>query len=157
MVELLIDDSQNIEIEKDLIFELEKVIESSLESEAIHNDCQVSLTFTDNAEIRLLNSKYRKIDKATDVLSFPLYTKNELENLKENGSSTQLILGDIVISVEKAQEQAVEYGHSFKRELSFLVCHSIFHLIGYDHMNEEEAKIMRQKERNVLEMLNIYR
>ena len=157
MVELLIDDSQDIDIGKDIIEDIEKVIESSLESEGIHNDCQVSLTFTDNEEIRILNSKYRKIDRATDVLSFPIYTKNELEDLKKDRHHMQLVLGDIVISVEKAQEQAGEYGHSFKRELSFLVCHSTFHLLGYDHMNEDEAKIMRNKERTVLENLNIHR
>ena len=157
MVELLIDDSQDIDIGKDIIEDVEKVIESSLESESIHNDCQLSLTFTDDEEIRRLNSKYRKMDKATDVLSFPLYTKNELEEIKKNGHDIQLILGDIVVSVERAQEQAVEYNHSFKRELCFLVCHSMFHLMGYDHMNEDEGKIMREKEKKVLEKLNIYR
>lgn len=157
MVELLIDDSQDIDIEKDIVEDIENVIERSLESEGIHNDCQLSLTFTDNEEIRLLNSKYRKIDKATDVLSFPLYTKNELEEIKKIGPDVQMILGDIVVSVEKAREQAIEYNHSFKRELCFLICHSMFHLMGYDHMNEDEAKVMREKEKNVLEKLNIYR
>ncbi len=157
MVELLIDDCQVIEIAQDLISELKKVTQSSLESENIYTDSQISLTFTDDEEIKYLNFKHRKIDKATDVLSFPLYSKNEIEQFKKTDTHTQLILGDIVISVEKARQQAEKYKHSFKREICFLVCHSMFHLMGYDHMNEDEAKIMREKENSVLEQLNINR
>ncbi len=107
-----------------------------------YDNGEISLAFVDNEKIRELNKKYRNLDKATDVLSFPM--DNE-------------IWGDIVISVEMALIQAEEYGHSVKRELSFLFVHGILHLLGYEHQSEGKKKEMRQKEERILGSLNISR
>ena len=99
-----------------------------------------------------MNNQYRNIDKETDVLSFPMFEKEELEKLE---NANQDILGDIVISIDKVKQQAEEYGHSFKRELAYMAVHGFYHLMGYDHMNEDDKKEMRQKEENILEKLKI--
>lgn len=132
---------------------IESVIKKSLESEDIDKDIEVSVSLVDNKEIKDLNKKFRGLDKETDVLSFPQY-----DNLKEiKGIKEYCILGDIVISLEKARQQAVEYGHSFEREVAFLTVHSMMHLFGYDHNDEENTKIMREKEEKVLALLDILR
>jgi probable rRNA maturation factor len=129
-------------------------IEATLAYENYHNSVEVSVTFTDNAGIKKLNKKYRKIDKETDVLSFPLFDfegsdeppVDEIENM----------LGDIVVSLEKAQAQAEEYGHSFEREVAFLCVHSTLHLLGYDHETSEEDELdMRRRQTAVMEMLGL--
>ena len=115
-------------------------------------------TLTTPENIRKINKKYRKIDKATDVLSFPMFEKAELdEKIKNKDFLYEDVLGDIIISIEKVKEQAEEYGHSFERELSYMVVHGFYHLMGYDHIEEEDKKIMRPKEEKVLEQLNITR
>lgn len=114
----------------------------------------VNVVLTDAKNIRQINKEHRNIDKETDVLSFPMYEKDEIKNLKLENED---ILGDMVISIERVQEQAKEYGHSFKRELAYMVVHSFYHLIGYDHMEEEEKKKMRIKEENILNKLEIRR
>lgn len=132
---------------------LERVVNKSLEIENIDNDIEVSISFVDNNEIKYLNKNFRGKDTDTDVLSFPQYDNQEL--LKDQNN--MVVLGDIVISLEKAKEQAQEYGHSFEREVAFLTAHSMFHLLGYDHNTEENTKDMRSKEEKVLELLGILR
>ncbi|WP_432664593.1 rRNA maturation RNase YbeY [Wukongibacter baidiensis] len=154
MIDLDIINNQDIiEYKEELIELLNKVVEKSLEVENIGNDIEVSLSFVDNNEIKVLNRDFRGKDKETDVLSFPQYENQEL--IKEENNI--VVLGDIVISLEKAKEQAEEYGHSFEREVAFLTSHSMFHLLGYDHDTEENTKLMRQKEEKVLELLGILR
>ena len=129
-------------------------IEATLAYENYHNSVEVSVTFTDNAGIKKLNKKYRKIDKETDVLSFPLF---DFEGTDEPPvDEIENMLGDIVVSLEKAQAQADEYGHSFEREVAFLCVHSTLHLLGYDHETSEEDELdMRQRQTAVMEMLGL--
>ena len=129
-------------------------IEATLAYENYHNSVEVSVTFTDNAGIKKLNKKYRKIDKETDVLSFPLF---DFEGTDEPPvDEIENMLGDIVVSLEKAQAQADEYGHSFEREVAFLSVHSTLHLLGYDHETSEEDELdMRQRQTAVMEMLGL--
>ena len=115
---------------------------------------EVSVTLTDNAYIHTLNRQYRNIDRPTDVLSFALNESEEPEIA--NGPEVN-VLGDIIISVERAEEQAKEYGHSLQREIAFLTVHGMLHLLGYDHMEEEERKEMEQGQRFVMEKLGISR
>ena len=118
----------------------------------------VTVTLTNSENIREINKIYRNIDKATDVLSFPMFEKNELEEkIKQNDYKHEDVLGDIVISITKVEEQAKEYGHSFERELSYMVVHGFYHLMGYDHIEEEDKKIMRPKEEKILNDLKIER
>ncbi len=121
----------------------------SLDHEGFFNNAEVSVTFTDNEGICKLNSEYRNIDKPTDVLSFPL---TDFEGGEEPPADEEVAsLGDIVISLERAKEQANEFGHSFEREVAFLTVHSMLHLLGYDHVNsEEEDKEMRKKQKQIL-------
>ena len=112
---------------------------------------EVSVTFVDDEEIRILNNEYRNIDRSTDVLSFPM---GEEDNF--NVPYTPL-LWDIVISLETAQRQAREFGHSLEREIAYLTAHSMFHLIGYDHINEADKIVMREKEKLVMKNLGIFK
>ena len=98
------------------------------------------------------------MDRPTDVLSFPMYERDEIAGLKnDTDDEIEKILGDIIVSIEKVREQAKEYGHSFERELAYLVTHGMLHLLGYDHMIEEEKAVMRKREEEILETLNITR
>ena len=125
---------------------------ASLDYEGFFNDCQVSVTFTDNEGIREINREYRGIDKETDVLSFPLTAFDGTEEPPTD--EPEVSLGDIVISVEKAKAQADEFGHSFEREVAFLCVHSMLHLLGYDHVNsDEEDAEMRRRQREILEKM----
>ena len=133
---------------------VEKCARAALEEEQIEDDAEVSVTLVDNERIRELNNEFREIDRETDVLSFPLGDENRFET---NPDTDAILLGDIVISLEKAQSQAEEYGHSFLREVSFLLTHSLFHLLGYDHMTPDEEKEMFAKQEKVLEKLGITR
>ena len=123
----------------------------------------ISVTLTNPEEIEKLNRQYRNIDRPTDVLSFPMFEKDELDNfiktdLKNNDVNEERdILGDIVISIPRVYEQAEEYGHSFERELAYMVVHGFYHLMGYDHIEEDDKKIMRAKEEEVLNELGIKR
>lgn len=151
-------------------FDIEKIIESVclevLDSEGCIYESQVNVLLTDNEGIRMFNKEYRNIDKETDVLSFPnldfqipgFYEVDEdAEADYFDPESGELILGDIIISVERVIEQAENYGHSCKREFAFLVAHSMLHLAGYDHMEAEEAKVMEAKQEAILQKLNITR
>ena len=112
--------------------------ECSLEFMGFIRDCDISVTVTDNIHIHELNREYRGVDRPTDVLSFPMYSFTD-DDMPEEGPAP-VVLGDIVKSVERAKEQAVEYGHSFQREISFLTVHSVLHLLGYDHEVSEKAE-----------------
>lgn len=128
---------------------------AGLEEEGIDDTAEVSVTLVDNEGIRELNREHRDIDRETDVLSFPLGDDDGYEVDPDNDA---IMLGDIVISLEKAAQQAEEYGHSYRREVAFLITHSLFHLLGYDHVNsEEEEKIMFGKQEKVLDKLGITR
>ena len=150
-----IDTKENSEYES-IIF---KVLKKCFEIEHLPEEkLLVSVTLTTPENIRLLNKQYRNIDKETDVLSFPMFEKNEIDYIIENENwGYEDILGDMVISLKKVKEQAIEYGHSFERELSYMVVHSFYHLMGYDHIKEEDKAIMRPKEEYVLKELNINR
>ncbi len=112
----------------------------------------LSVTFADPKEMRGLNLAYRGLDEPTDVLSFP-----QFEGVADLADSGEIPLGDVVISLEAAREQAGDYGHSLERELLYLFTHSVFHLLGYDHMQEDEQKEMREKEERVMAQLNLAR
>ena len=134
---------------------LREAIETTLDIEDYGNVCEVSVTFTDNEGIRELNRKFRGMDKPTDVLSFPLF---DYEGECEEPPVDEMIsnLGDIVISLERAQEQAEEYGHGFKREVAFLTVHSMLHLLGYDHeKSEEEDREMRSKQTEIMRIMGL--
>lgn len=135
---------------------INKVLEECFKTEKIDSyNLYISVTLTNPEYIRKLNKEYRQIDKETDVLSFPMFEKDEIKSLEN--LEFEETLGDIVISVQRVEEQAKEYGHSFERELAYMVVHGFYHLMGEDHMNDEEKKVMRAKEENVLNKLNIVR
>ena len=138
---------------------VEKVLKKCFEEEGlIDSKLIMTITFTTPEEIRKINKKYRKIDKATDVLSFPMFEKAELdEKIKNKDFLYEDVLGDVIISIDKVKEQAEEYGHSFERELSYMLVHGFYHLMGYDHIEEEDKKIMRPKEEKILNELKITR
>lgn len=148
-MEIYFDNRQDkFEITDDINNLVEKVIMESLKVEGLEGDFEISVSFVDNKEIRLLNNEYRGVDAETDVLSFPM---------EEDLPIPVPILGDIIISVEKAHEQSIDYGHSLDREIAYLTAHSMFHLMGYDHMNDEEKEIMRNKEKIVMKNLQIFK
>lgn len=161
---------KDTEEEIDFAYEsvIEQVIRQTVEMEHCPYECEVNVTFTDNEGIRNMNREFRDLDVPTDVLSFPMVEYrtaadfSELEQESEmagnfNPETGELLLGDIVISLERAREQAEEYGHSLKREISFLVAHSMLHLFGYDHMEDAERLIMEDKQEAVLQSLGITR
>ncbi len=142
------------------------VCEAVLETEGCPYEAQVNLVLTDDAGIKELNREARGIDRATDVLSFPNvdFEKEGVFDIQESQEADcfdpdtgELILGDIMISVDKIREQAESYGHSEKREFAFLVAHSMLHLCGYDHMEEDEAREMERRQEEILTRLNITR
>lgn len=158
------------EASNQLEFDYEKVVKNVVEACLDYEDCpyevEVSVLFTNDEEIRNINREFRNIDAPTDVLSFPsneYETPGDFSKMEDNISNSfhpetgELLLGDIVISVDKALFQAKEYGHSIEREIAFLTAHSMFHLFGYDHMEENERIEMENKQNNVLEKLQILR
>ena len=154
---------KNLDIDYETI--ADKVINAALDYEKCPYEAEVSLTLTDNNGIHEINREFRNIDRPTDVLSFPMVeyeTPGEFDFLENeydcfNPETGELMLGDIVISLDKVEEQATNYGHSVTREYAFLIAHSMLHLMGYDHMNDEDKKAMREKEEKVLESLDIVR
>ena len=134
---------------------IEKAIRGTLECENFDRNVVVSVTFTDNEGIREKNREFRDIDRATDVLSFPMYDMAN-GDMPEEGMDCEL--GDIVLSLERAAEQAVEFGHSYERECAFLTVHSMLHLLGYDHVNsEEEDEEMRAHQRVIMTHIGLER
>ncbi|MDO4942460.1 MAG: rRNA maturation RNase YbeY [Lachnospiraceae bacterium] len=137
------------------------IVNAALDYEACPYECQISVTLVDNKAIHQINKEYRGIDRSTDVLSFPsleYHEAGEFDWLEEEGigcfdpESGELLLGDIMISMDKVREQAEEYGHSQRREFAFLIAHSMLHLMGYDHMIQEERLIMEKKQEEILQM-----
>ena len=129
-----------------------KTIEEVLRVEDFTSDFEVSLTLVDKDEIHTLNRDYRGVDRPTDVLSFPMD-----DEIFPGEEDVDLILGDIVICLDIAKAQAEEYGHSLDRELSYLICHSTLHLLGYDHMEDDEKAIMRGKEKEIMKNLGVFK
>lgn len=148
---------KKVEVTAELKDIIEKVIGQSLIHEKFNKECEVGVSLIDNVRIREINNEYRNIDKPTDVLSFPMVDFNEGDDDPYDYDEGFLLLGDIVISLEKAVEQAEEYGHSIEREVGYLCAHSVLHLLGYDHENEEERNIMRDKEEEILSSINLTR
>lgn len=151
------------EAEKKLALPWEKIIrdivELALDYEGCPYEAEVNVLITDNQAIQEINKEYRNIDNPTDVLSFPMLEYEEpsdFEHVEEtaedcfNPETGELLLGDIVVSVDKVEEQAEKYGHSQTRELAFLIAHSMLHLCGYDHMEEEERIVMEKKQEEIL-------
>ena len=143
----------------------ELIVETVLEYEDCPYEAEVNLLLTDDEEIRIMNREHRQIDRATDVLSFPMLdyeTPGDLSGIEEQGDafnpeSGELMLGDIVISKERVIAQAEEYGHSVRREYAFLIAHSMLHLLGYDHMEEEERRLMEDRQRGIMDKAEIPR
>lgn len=146
----------------------EKVVNQVLKREGCPFECEVDILITDSEEIKEYNEEYRDIDKATDVLSFPNLEweepgdfesamNNEFYDVSVNPETDLLILGEICLNKDRILEQAKEYGHSVLREYAFLIAHSMYHLIGYDHMAEDEAAVMEQKQKESLEEIGISR
>lgn len=138
---------------------IKPVIETCFKEENLEKSkLLITITLTTKEEIRQINKRYRNIDKTTDVLSFPMFEKDELDRkIKENDFMHEDILGDIIISIEQVENQAKEYGHSFERELSYMIVHGFYHLMGYDHIEEKDKEKMRPKEEKILNILNITR
>ncbi len=164
MTDVYIENKQEkFEITEEITECIKKVAAAVMDYEKCAFDAEVDVTITDNENIRSLNKTYRDKDAPTDVLSFPILEFDEEGNIIESEfdvdfENENIILGDIVISAERAAQQAEEYGHSLIREIGFLTAHSMLHLLGYDHeLSEEQDKIMRQKERDILTSLGITR
>lgn len=164
--------SLNIEKEVEVVFPFDceelaqKVVAFVIAHEAFPYEAEVNLTLTDNAGIHEINREFREIDAPTDVLSFPMlsYTQagdfSALEDAYEdnfNPDTGEILLGDILISVDRVRSQAEEYGHSERREYAFLIVHSMLHLFGYDHMTEEDAAVMEAKQQQILNAMEIFR
>ena len=165
---IYVDNRQSkLEVNDSLIENLSKVIEFALKEEDVDIKCEVSLVFVDNDEIKEINNDTRGINKETDVLSFPMLEYENKKVFKEiyinykfaqsDFDGDELVLGDIVLSLEKALEQSKEFNHSYEREASYLVVHSVLHLLGYDHMEDEEKSAMRSREEEILNKLSITR
>jgi len=162
----------HIEKETELNFDfneeilIKEVIEAALDYEECPYETEINVVLTNNEEIKEINKEYREIDAPTDVLSFPMVEFGEpsdFDHVEEeqedcfHPDSGELMLGDIIVSVDKVISQAKEFGHSEKRELGFLIAHSMLHLCGYDHMEEEEREIMEERQRAILDRIHLSR
>ncbi|MCY6354860.1 rRNA maturation RNase YbeY [Clostridium sp. ZS2-4] len=165
---IFIDNRQNkIKIETQTIHRVEEIIKYALKEEKVDIPTEVSVIFIDNEKIREINKEQRNFDKVTDVLSFPMLDypagqvyKDTYQHHKFTDADLDegdLVLGDIVLSLERAEEQSDEYNHSFEREVCYLTVHSVLHLLGYDHMEDNDKIKMRRREEEILEKFNITR
>lgn len=155
MKELVQIEFLDIEENKEYCELIEKVIHKCFEEEKLlETKLYMSIILTTPDKIQEMNNEYRKINKATDVLSFPMFEKDEIPNIS---LITEEPLGDIVISIERVKEQAEEYGHSFERELAYMLVHGFYHLMGYDHIELTDRVEMRKKEEEILNKLSITR
>ncbi|MFC4804131.1 rRNA maturation RNase YbeY [Filifactor villosus] len=138
---------------------LKSLFEFVMAQEGLRGDYEVSLSVTDKEEIRQVNCEHRGIDAVTDVLSFPMYERRDLDRIEEKKEYElyEVSIGDILICADKIREQAQEFGHSLEREFCYLAVHSILHLLGYDHMEEEDKRRMRQREELVMKEFEIER
>ena len=128
------------------------------EEQLLQANLYIAITLTTPKNIRTLNQQYRNIDKETDVLSFPMFEKKEVQEIqKQTNHMVHEVLGDIVISIPRVEEQAKEYEHSFERELAYMLVHGFYHLMGYDHIEEKDKLQMRPKEEKILQDLKITR
>ena len=161
MTEIIIENIQEEEISEELKETIELCVNKALEYEGCDFDAQVSVTICDNEQIHEINLEQREIDAPTDVLSFPMLYFDENGDIEDSDYDMDgdfVVLGDIVISIERAREQATEFGHSLKREVAFLTVHSMLHLLGYDHINsQEEEEQMFGKQEEILKLLGITR
>ncbi len=149
---------EGIEENNTYIETIQKVVYALFAEEKLEEKFYINIILTTPEKIKQINSKYRNIDNETDVLSFPMFEKSEIDEILNNKSyNIKEVLGDIVISIDRVKKQAEEYNHSFERELSYMVVHGFYHLMGYDHIQEEDKKKMRQKEENILNKLKILR
>lgn len=154
-------EQDRLKVTKEMRDIVKLAVKTSLDFMEFGNKFEISVMFTDDEEIRVLNKLHRNIDRSTDVLSFPMFEYDEngeiIEEYADFNSSGELLLGDIVISLEHAVMQAEEYGHSFLRELGFLTVHSMLHLFGYDHMTEEDEKEMFSYQNEILSEMRLER
>lgn len=154
-------DQEKVIINENIENLIEKTIQRCMKAEKLDKEYEVSVTIVDDDEIREINKEHRDIDKATDVLSFPMVDFCNGELISDEGDydleNDLLMLGDIIISAETAQRQSQEYGHSIEREIAFLTAHSCFHLLGYDHMTEEDERVMIEKQEAVLTGMGLAR
>lgn len=152
---IITNDQNTVKVPSGIRLLIRRCCNAVLHLEQFNDSAEISVRFVDNEQIKELNAKYRNIDRETDVLSFPLGENGEYDR---NPSTNAALLGDIVISMQKAMEQAEEYGHSLDREVAFLAVHSMLHLLGYDHVDGGmEAVRMREKEETVLTQLGLKR
>jgi probable rRNA maturation factor len=150
-----IDETETIDSNQQL--KLDKLLQLAAEMEKVSPNAEVSVTFVDNNRIHEINKEFRGIDRPTDVISFALEEQGEgeISIVRKDGLPT--ILGDIIISIPKAKEQAKDYGHSFNREIGFLLTHGFLHLLGYDHMNEDDENKMFNRQEEILQQYGLKR
>lgn len=162
---LFIEEEGDITLPFDIKETAQLMVETSLACANCPYEAEVNLLLTTDEEIQVMNREFREIDRPTDVLSFPMLeyeTPGDLSGVEEmddafNPETGELVLGDIVISKDRVLAQAEQYGHSVKREYAFLIAHSMLHLLGYDHMEEEERKVMEDRQRKIMEKAGILR
>ena len=145
---IITNDQKSVKIPTGIRMLIRRCCHAVLRMEEFYDPAEISVTFVDNEQIRELNAQYRNKDTSTDVLSFPMGEDGVYDINHDTGAK---ILGDIVISMETAQEQAERYGHGLDREVGYLTAHSMLHLLGYDHMEEEDKKKMRAKEKEIID------
>lgn len=144
---------QNIELNDKNEELINTIVEACFKEEKLDNtDLYISITLSDEEYIHNINKETRNVDNSTDVLSFPMFEKEEIPKIK---TGIQDVLGDIIICIPIVEKQSIEYEHSFERELAYMLVHGFYHLMGYDHIEEEQKKQMRKKEENILSKLNI--
>ncbi|MEQ2526228.1 rRNA maturation RNase YbeY [Bacillaceae bacterium CLA-AA-H227] len=144
------------ELSEEMLSTLEELLNFAARKEEVEAGSELSVTFVSNDRIQEINREYRDKDYATDVISFALEEMGEGE-IEVSGGDMPRVLGDIIISIKKAEEQAEEYGHSFEREMGFLAVHGLLHLLGYDHENEEDEKIMFGRQKDILDEYGLQR
>ena len=152
MIILSVDNRSRVEFDDPLLEEIETYLYRTLLHQEIGVECEISYSFVDDQEIKELNAKYRQKNQVTDVLSFPMYDNflcNKKEILKKNPYHP-ILLGDIVVNTDQARRQSEKLGHDFSREIFYLSVHSLLHLLGYDHMKDEEKKVMREVEKELM-------
>ena len=149
-LDLEIDNRSGVELDASVYEKVEEYIIITLQQENVLVPCEISFSLVIPEEIQELNAEYRNIDKETDVLSFPMLEFPEDEDMRTYATGIPVMLGDIVISTTRAAEQAEAYGHSLEREICYLSVHSVLHLLGYDHMEEDEKRVMRAREKAIM-------
>lgn len=156
MLELYFNDEDN-KVDEEIRRLISNLLEHAASEEGLSGETEVSVTFMSDEEIRIINAEYRDIDESTDVISFALEEQTEDEVVIITTDEMPTVLGDILISVDTAKRQANEYEHSFKREMGFLALHGFLHLLGYDHLNEEDEAKMFGRQKEILESFGLKR